>query len=70
MDTLDKTLGDARPGLQAFSKTTLPEVGQLVRDLRVMSESLSAVAAKVDQGGATSILGGGKLPDYKPRGGQ
>jgi phospholipid/cholesterol/gamma-HCH transport system substrate-binding protein len=70
METLDKTLGDARPGLQAFSKTTLPEVGQLVRDLRVMSESLSAVAAKIDQGGAGSLLGPGKLPDYKPRGGQ
>jgi hypothetical protein len=28
------------------------------------------VAAKIDQGGAGSIIGGGKLPDYKPRGGQ
>lgn len=65
METLDKTLGDARPGLQAFSKTTLPEVGQLVRDLRIMAESLTAVAAKIDQGGATSLLGSGKLPDYK-----
>ncbi len=70
MEQLTDTLGDARPGLQAFSKTTLPEVSQLVRDLRVMSESLTAVAAKIDQGGATSLLGPGKLPDYKPRGGQ
>ncbi len=69
MDTLDKTLGDARPGIQAFSKTTLPEVGQLVRDLRVMAESLSTVAAKIDSGGAGSIIGGGRLPDYKPGGG-
>jgi phospholipid/cholesterol/gamma-HCH transport system substrate-binding protein len=70
MDTLDATLKDAQPGVQAFSKTTMPEVGQLVRDLRVMSESLSAVAGKIDQGGATSILGSPKLPDYQPRGGQ
>lgn len=70
METLNAALGDARPGLQAFSKTTLPEVGQLVRDLRVMSESLTAVAAKIDQGGATSILGPGRLPDYQPRGGK
>lgn len=68
MDTLDATLKDAQPGVQAFSKTTMPEVGQLVRDLRVMSESLSAVATKIDQGGATSILGSPALPDYKPRG--
>lgn len=70
MDTLDATLKDAQPGVQAFSKNTIPEVGQLVRDLRVMSESLSAVATKIDQGGATSILGSPKLPDYQPRGGQ
>ena len=70
MNTLDATLKDAQPGVQAFSKQTLPEVGQLVRDLRVMSESLSAVAAKVDQGGAGSIIGSPRLPDYKPRGGQ
>ena len=68
MDTLDVTLKDARPGVQAFSKETLPEISQLVRDLRVMSESLSAVATKIDQGGAASILGSPKLPDYKPRG--
>jgi phospholipid/cholesterol/gamma-HCH transport system substrate-binding protein len=68
MDTLDSTLKDARPGVQAFSQNTIPEIGQLVRDLRVMSESLSAVATKIDQGGATSILGSPTLPDYKPRG--
>lgn len=70
MDTLDATLQDARPGVQAFSKQTLPEVGQLVRDLRAMSESLSAVAGKVDQGGAGSIIGSPRLPDYKPHGGR
>ena len=70
METLDTTLKEAQPGVQAFSKTTMPEVGQLVRDLRVMSESLSSVATKIDQGGATSILGSPKLPDYQPRGGQ
>jgi phospholipid/cholesterol/gamma-HCH transport system substrate-binding protein len=68
MDTLDATLKDAQPGVQAFSKTTMPEIGQLVRDLRVMSESLSSVAAKIDQGGAGSLIGSSRLPDYQPRG--
>ncbi|MBO9621766.1 MAG: MCE family protein [Sphingomonas sp.] len=67
METLDATIGDARPGLQALSKKTIPEVGQLVQDLRVMSTSLAAVAEKLDQGGATSILGAPKLPDYEPK---
>jgi phospholipid/cholesterol/gamma-HCH transport system substrate-binding protein len=68
MNTLDATLKDAQPGVQAFSKQTLPEIGQLVRDLRVMAESLTAVAGKIDQGGAGSIIGSPRLPDYKPRG--
>ncbi|MBB4152731.1 phospholipid/cholesterol/gamma-HCH transport system substrate-binding protein [Sphingomonas jinjuensis] len=64
-DTLNAAIQDARPGLQAFSKQTIPEVGQLVRDLRVMSQSLSSVAEKVDQQGAGSLIGQQKLPDYK-----
>jgi phospholipid/cholesterol/gamma-HCH transport system substrate-binding protein len=64
-DTLNAAIGDARPGLQSFSKQTVPEVGQLVHDLREMTASLSDVAQRVDQGGAGSLLGPQKLPDYK-----
>jgi phospholipid/cholesterol/gamma-HCH transport system substrate-binding protein len=67
MKNLDAAIGDARPGLQAFSKQTIPEVGQLVRDLRQMSDSLNAVAQRFNQNGAGGIIGGEKLPDYKPR---
>lgn len=67
MNNLDAAIGDARPGLQAFSKQTVPEVGQLVRDLREMSDSLSAVSQRLNQQGAGGIIGGQKLPDYKPR---
>lgn len=66
MQTLDATIGDARPGLQAFSKKTIPEIGQLVQDLRIMAASLASVAEKLDQGGASSLVGSPKLPDYKP----
>jgi phospholipid/cholesterol/gamma-HCH transport system substrate-binding protein len=65
MHNLDAAIADARPGLQAFSKQTIPEVGQLVRDLREMSSSLNSVAQRLDQGGVTSILGSPRLPDYK-----
>ncbi|MEG3123989.1 MlaD family protein [Sphingomonas sp. GB1N7] len=67
METLNGAIGDARPGLQAFSKQTIPEVGQLVRDLRVMSSALTSVAEKIDQGGAGALVGSPKLPDYKPK---
>jgi hypothetical protein len=32
-----------------------------------MSESLNAVAQRFNQNGAGGIIGGEKLPDYKPR---
>jgi len=65
METLDAAVSDARPGLQAFSKETIPEVGQLVHDLRGMSAALTSVAEKIDQTGAGSIISSPKLPDYK-----
>ena len=65
MDSLDAVLADARPGVQAFSKQTLPEVGLLVRDLRDMAEALSGVADRLNRGGATSLVGSRKLPDYE-----
>jgi phospholipid/cholesterol/gamma-HCH transport system substrate-binding protein len=67
MESLDATIGDARPGVQALTKKTIPEIGQLVQDLRVMSTSLASVAEKLDQGGASSLVGSPKLPDYKPK---
>lgn len=65
MDTLDAVLNDARPGVQAFSKQTLPEVGLLVRDLREMAEALSGVAERLNRGGAGGLIGSQKLPDYE-----
>ena len=67
MASLDAAIGDARPGLQAFSKQTIPEIGQLVRDLREMSDALSSVAQRLDREGVGGVIGGQKLPDYKPR---
>lgn len=70
MTTLDGILKDAKPGVSAFSQQTLPEVGALVRDLRTISESLGSVATRLDQGGATSLIGSPRLPDYDARGGK
>ena len=64
---LDAAISDARPGLQNFSKSTLPEANRLVRDLRDLSESLKGVSNRVEQQGIGGTLGPEKLPDYKPR---
>ena len=63
---LDAAISDARPGLQNFSKSTLPEANRLVRDLRELSESLQGVSERVEQQGIGGTLGPEKLPDYKP----
>ena len=65
IETLDKTIAEAQPGVRAFSNQTMPEVNQLVRDLREMSRAFRGVAEKLDQQGAGSIVGSPKLPDYK-----
>jgi phospholipid/cholesterol/gamma-HCH transport system substrate-binding protein len=65
LETLDAAVGDVRPGLQTFSKETLPEASQLVHDLRQMSQALTSVAEKIDQNGGGSVLSSPPLPDYK-----
>ena len=66
-DNLDAMLADARPGVQNFSKSTVPEANRLIRDLRELTQSLRAVSERVEQGGIGGTLGPQKLPDYKPR---
>jgi phospholipid/cholesterol/gamma-HCH transport system substrate-binding protein len=65
-DSLDAMISDARPGVQNFSKSTLPEANQLVYDLRQLTQSLQAVSNRVNQQGIGGALGPEKLPDYKP----
>jgi phospholipid/cholesterol/gamma-HCH transport system substrate-binding protein len=65
-DSLNAMITDARPGVQNFSKSTLPEANKLVHDLRDLSNSLQQVTDRVNQQGIGGTLGPEKLPDYKP----
>jgi len=65
-DNLDAVIADARPGIQNFSKSTLPEANRLVRDLRDLSDSLRQFSDRLNNDGAMGVLGPEKLPDYKP----
>ena len=65
-NNLDAVVADARPGIQNFSKSTLPEANRLVRDLRELSQSLTGVSERLERGGIGGTLGAPKLPDYKP----
>jgi phospholipid/cholesterol/gamma-HCH transport system substrate-binding protein len=65
-ENIDAVMADARPGVQNFSKSTLPEANRLIRDLRELSQALKGVSERVEQGGIGGALGPEKLPDYKP----
>lgn len=63
---LDSAIGDARPGLQNFSKSTLPEADRLVRDLRQLTDSLDDFTRRLNEEGVGGALKPQQLPDYKP----
>jgi phospholipid/cholesterol/gamma-HCH transport system substrate-binding protein len=65
-DNLNGMVGDARPGVQSFSKSTLPEANRLVHDLRELTQSLQQVSDRINRQGIGGTLGPQKLPDYKP----
>jgi phospholipid/cholesterol/gamma-HCH transport system substrate-binding protein len=65
-DTLNAVMNDARPGVQSFSKQTLPEANRLVRDLRELTQSLQGVSQRINEQGIGGTLGPQKVPDYKP----
>jgi phospholipid/cholesterol/gamma-HCH transport system substrate-binding protein len=65
-DELQGAIGDTRPALRELSATTLPEAEAAIRDLRATTRALRNVTEKIDERGAGGLLGGGKLPTYKP----
>jgi phospholipid/cholesterol/gamma-HCH transport system substrate-binding protein len=65
-DQLRDALGDARPAVRQLSGSTLPEAEAAIRDLRATTRALRNVTEKIDERGAGALLGGDKLPDYKP----
>jgi phospholipid/cholesterol/gamma-HCH transport system substrate-binding protein len=65
-DQLEGALSDSRPGLRQFSESTLPAAEAAIRELRATSRSLRNVIEKVDEQGASALVGGPDLPDYEP----
>jgi phospholipid/cholesterol/gamma-HCH transport system substrate-binding protein len=66
MESLDALVTDARPAVQGVSKQTLPEINQLVRDLRIVTSNAASLTERLEQGGASSLVGSRRLPDYEP----
>lgn len=65
-DELSAAVNSARPATQQLSETTLPAAEATLRELRATSRSLRNLTEKIEEQGASAIVGGPKLPDYKP----
>lgn len=65
-NALEATMNDARPAAREMTQTTLPAANAAIQDLRRTSEALRVLTEKLESQGAGSLIGGGKLPDYRP----
>lgn len=63
---LQATLADARPAARQLNDNTLPAAAAALRDLQATTRALREVTQKIDEQGAGALLGGQKLPEYKP----
>ncbi|BBC74203.1 mammalian cell entry protein [Altererythrobacter sp. B11] len=64
--SLQATLDGAQPATREFTERTLPAAQATLQDLRRTSEALRGLTDKIENQGAGSLIGGPKLPDYKP----
>jgi phospholipid/cholesterol/gamma-HCH transport system substrate-binding protein len=65
-DNLDVAVTAARPGIDNFSETTVPEVNRLIVDLRNTARSLQTATEKFEGGPAQALFGNNKVPEYDP----
>ena len=73
-DKINEVIGAAKPGLDQFSKETvpqanalIPQVAQLIRELRATTANIQSITKKLDQGGASSLVSPRALPDFEPK---
>lgn len=65
-DELKTTLASAQPATRQLNQSTLPAAEAAIRDLRATTRALRDITQKIDDQGASGLIGGPKLPDYKP----
>ncbi len=73
-DRLNKVIAGAQPGVDQFSKETVPQVNALVpqvnalvAELRATTANIQSITKKIDQNGASSLISSRALPDYEPK---
>ena len=64
--TLEATMNDTRPAARELAQTTLPLANATLQDLKRTSAALRQVTERIETEGASSLVGGTKLPEYEP----
>jgi phospholipid/cholesterol/gamma-HCH transport system substrate-binding protein len=65
-DALEATMNDTRPAARELTESTLPAAEAALRDLRRTTAALRQMTESIDNHGVGGLIGGKKLPDYKP----
>ena len=60
------TMTDTRPAARELAQTTLPLANATLQDLKRTSAALRQVTERIETEGASSLVGGSKLPEYEP----
>ena len=63
---LEAPMHETRPAARELSQPTLPLANAALQDLKRTSAALRSVTERIETQGAGSLVGGSKLPDYKP----
>jgi len=63
---LDLLLKDLQPAARQVSNSTIPAAEAAIRDLRATTQALRGITEEIKDKGAGSLVGGKKLPEYKP----
>ena len=64
--SLETAMAQVEPVTQTLTQDTLPAATATLRDLRETSTNLRNLTERLENEGATSLLGGPPLPDYEP----
>lgn len=64
--SLQAMLDDSRPAARQLAESTLPAAESTLRELKATSAALREVTEQLQSQGAGSLIGGQKLPEYKP----
>lgn len=64
--SLEALANDTRPAARQLSDQTIPQAEAAIRDLRATTKALRDMTERLNDQGASAVLGGQKLPDYKP----